>query len=159
MLRTFILCFLLALSSTVLAQRRITVLHSTTGEPIPGVTVRCDSIVAKTDQHGRVSVPEQFDSISFSHLEFAHECLRPAELTDTMYLFPRKYQLKEVTVTGIGPDLRGSIDKARERWLEGPRSSSLLSFDIANILDRRGRRDRKQLRRIKEVLREFDAKP
>ena len=105
-----------------------------------------------------MTVPEQFDSISFSHVEFVHECLRPSELTDPMYLFPRSHQLKEVTVAGIGPDLRRSLEKAKERWLNGPHRSSLLSFDLGNLFDRRNRRDRKQMKRILEVFKEFDAK-
>ena len=105
-----------------------------------------------------MTVPEQFDSISFSHVEFVHECLRPSELTDPMYLFPRSHQLKEVTVAGIGPDLRRSLEKAKERWLNDPHRSSLLSFDLGNLFDRRNRRDRKQMKRILEVFKEFDAK-
>ena len=109
MLRLLLLSVALVVGTVVRAQRQITVLHSDTDEPIMGVTVRVGGTVLKTDRHGRVTIPEQFDSISFSHVEFVHECLRPSELTDPMYLFPRSHQLKEVTVAGIGPDLRRSL--------------------------------------------------
>ncbi|MDY6439151.1 MAG: hypothetical protein SPK85_08590 [Prevotella sp.] len=158
MLRLLLLSMALVVGTVVRAQRQITVLHSDTDEPIMGVTVRVGDTVLKTDRHGRVTIPEQFDSISFSHVEFVHECLRPSELTDPMYLFPRSHQLKEVTVAGIGPDLRRSLEKAKERWLNDPHRSSLLSFDLGNLFDRRNRRDRKQMKRILEVFKEFDAK-
>jgi hypothetical protein len=50
------------------------------------------------------------------------------------------------------------LEKAKERWLNGPHRSSLLSFDLGNLFDRRNRRDRKQMKRILEVFKEFDAK-
>lgn len=140
------------------AQRRITVIAFETGKPLSGVTVKVDSLLKKTDKRGHVDISERFDSISFSHLEYSFEKLRQPELTDTMYLFPKKYALKEVVVTGVGPDLRKSIEKDRERWLSGPHTTQLLTFDFANILDRRGRHDRKQLKRIREILRKFDEK-
>ena len=143
MLRLLLLSVALVVGTVVRAQRQITVLHSDTDEPIMGVTVRVGDTVLKTDRHGRVTIPEQFDSIS---------------LTDPMYLFPRSHQLKEVTVAGIGPDLRRSLEKAKERWLNDPHRSSLLSFDLGNLFDRRNRRDRKQMKRILEVFKEFDAK-
>ena len=142
----------------LMAQRQITVVNADTGVPLKDVSIKIDSVLYKTDYLGRAYIPEYFDTIRFSHLEYAQEKLTFREVGDTMYLFPRKYVMKEVVVTGIGPDLRKSLDKARDRWMNTPTSYNPLSFDLGLILDRRARRDRKQLRRLQEVFREFDMK-
>ena len=61
MLRLLLLSVALVVGTVVRAQRQITVLHSDTDEPIMGVTVRVGGTVLKTDRHGRVTIPEQFD--------------------------------------------------------------------------------------------------
>ena len=148
----------LALCCDLMAQRQLTVVSSETLVPLQGVTIRVDSLLFTTDVLGRAAIPEYFDTIQFSHVEYAPEKLSFREVGDTMYLFPRKYTLKEVVVTGIGPDLRKSLDKARDRWMNTPTSYNPLSFDLGLILDRRARRDRKQLRKLQETFREFDMK-
>lgn len=157
--RILICCMLLVCCCvSVMAQRQITVLSSETNMPLKDVTVRIDSLLLKTNYLGRVSVPEYFDSIQFSHVEYSPEKLSFREVGDTMYLFPSRYVLKEVVVLGISPDLRKSMDKARERRLKEPTSFNPLSFDLGRLLDRRGRRDRKQMQRLQEAFREFDMK-
>jgi hypothetical protein len=146
------------LCTQLLAQRRITVVSSETELPLKGVTIRVDSLIFKTDYMGRATLPEYFDTIQFSHVEYTPEKLAFKELTDTMYLFPSRYTLKEVVVMGISPDLRKSLDKSRDRWMNTHTSYNPLSFDLGLILDRRGRRDRKQLRKLQEVFHEFDMK-
>ncbi|MBO4660770.1 MAG: hypothetical protein J5610_04870 [Prevotella sp.] len=142
----------------VAAQRQLTVLSSETYMPLKDVTVRVDSLIMKTDYLGRVPVPEYFDSIQFSHVEYSPEKLSFREVGDTMYLFPSRYVLKEVVVLGISPDMRKSMDKARERRLKEPTSFNPLSFDLGRLLDRRGRRDRKQMQRLQDAFRKFDMK-
>ena len=146
------------LCAQLVAQRRITVVSSETELPLKGVNIRVDSLLFTTDYMGRAAIPEFFDTIQFSHVEYTPEKLTFHELTDTMYLFPSRYTLKEVVVMGISPDLRKSLDKARDRWMNTPVSYNPLSFDLGLILDRRAQRDRKQLRKLQKVFREFDMK-
>ena len=142
---------------SVHAQRRIVVIDAETLAPIADVSVRTDSNLAvRTDRHGVAVVPEVFDSIVFSHLKYGREHLVHSEVSDTMVMFSRAQMLQEVVVTALGPDLRRAIRATHERIASQPRPSSLLSFDLADILDRRTRRDRKHLRKAKEIIQELD---
>lgn len=69
--------------------------------------------------------------------------------------------MSEVTVWGQNRQRR--LEEAVERWAKEatnePRpSNGILSFDLGNILDRRGRRDAKQLRKMKKAFRKMDEK-
>lgn len=141
------------------AQRQIIVLDQETLAPIAGVSVRVDSSkVQKTDKDGRITVPEPFDSITFSHLAYGKEKLASKEVADTMLMFSNGTVLPELVVTDFGPDLRRAMRAAHERMVNTPRPSSLLSFDLGDMLDKRGRRDRKHLKRAKKILQEYDLK-
>ena len=127
--------------------RRITVVDIETMIPISGVNVRPDGQSPKsTDYLGRVELTERFDSIRFSHVEYMPERLSFIEFRDTMYLYPRHNQLDEVVVMGVSPQLRKAMKASHES-------------DFGMMLDKRWRRDRKRLKRAKEVLREWDLAP
>lgn len=159
MKRILIITLLAIICTAVFAQRQIIVLDQETLAPIAGVSVRVDSSkVQKTDQHGRVTVTEPFDSITFSHLAYGKEKLACKEVADTMLMFSTGTTLPELVVTDFGPDLRRAMRAAHERMVSEPRPSSLLSFDLGDILDKRGRRDRKHLKRAKRILQEYDLK-
>ncbi|MCR4852263.1 MAG: carboxypeptidase-like regulatory domain-containing protein [Prevotella sp.] len=158
-MRQLLTIVLLAFCGFVAAQRQIVVLDASTLQPIPGVSVRADSLHAmKTDVDGMVAVPERFDSITFSHLKYGSERLAAAEIADTMLMFSRDVSLPEVVVMGVGPDLMRAIRKDHERILNRPRYIAPLNFELAEILDRRGRRDRKHLKRALKIQQEYDLK-
>lgn len=139
--------------------RRITVVDIETMIPISGVNVRPDGQSPKaTDYLGRVELTERFDSIRFSHVEYMPERLSFIEFRDTMYLYPRHNQLDEVVVMGVSPQLRKAMKASHERNMAQPVMKGL-TFDFGMMLDKRGRRDRKRLKRAKEVLREWDLAP
>lgn len=157
-MRQLLTIVLLAFCGLVAAQRQIVVLDATTLQPIPGVSVWADSLRAqKTNDEGVVQVPERFDSLTFSHLKYGRERLAAHEVADTMLMFDREQELPEVVVLGVGPDLMRSLRKTYERSAQ-PREMSVFTFDLGNILDRRGRRDRKHRKRALEIQREYDLK-
>jgi heterodisulfide reductase subunit A-like polyferredoxin len=126
--------------------------------PIAGVSVKTDSAHAvMTDINGIANIAERFDSISFNHMKYLSDKVTFEEMKDTMYLVPKNLMLPDVVVTGVNPDLKKAMKKNYERMLEQPKLK-VLTFDFANIIDRRGRRDRKHLKKAKEILREWDAK-
>ena len=89
------------------------------------------------------------------------EHLTMTEVRDTMYLVPKEHQLPEVSITELDPHVKGLIGAwvrqgAAQGAAEAPRG--IASFDFANMLDRRARRDRKHLERARKVLREWDKK-
>lgn len=156
--RLVFVLILLAVCASMHGQRKIVVVSIETLLPIKGVSVRCDRAPAViTDRMGEAVIRQVFDSISFSHVEFASERLAYSELADTMFLFPLRYSLDEVVVTGIGPDLRRQLNRMHENQIYA-RPVSGLTFNFGLILDRRTRRDRKHWQKAQEVLRKWDDK-
>lgn len=163
MLAAFWLISCLSMPCLAQVQRRIIVLDMDTRQPVKGVAVKADRHpIAETDLLGRVSVPVVFDSITFSHVRYEHERLLHAEVSDTMYLLPKEHMLPEVNVTAASPQMLAmfkawALQGAMMGAAEAP--GGIVSFDFANMLDRRGRRDKKHLERAKEILKEWDKKP
>ena len=155
-----IIFILLLASLSVQAQRRVKVLDFETELPVTEVSVRIDSTtVLRTNYQGIVELPVPFDSVTFSHLQYYKEKLSQAEVPDTMYLMPQHNVLPELVVNGISPDLLRALRRGAEQNRNRPRSEigfPILVFDFANILDVRGRRDRKHLRHAREIMKEYD---
>ena len=158
MQRTISLIIVILSAVYVSAQRKIVVVDMETHLPVADVSVKTDSARAvMTDRNGVASISERFDSISFSHMRYLSDKVTFEEMKDTMYLVPKNLMLPDVVVTGVNPDLKKAMKKNYERMLEQPTVKGL-TFDFANIIDRRGRRDRKHYKKAKEILREWDAK-
>ena len=82
-------------------------------------------------------------------------------MKDTMFLVPKNLMLPDVVITGLNPDLKKALKKNHERIMEQSTlqlKSNGLTFDFANMIDRRARRDRKHYKKAKKILREWDAK-
>ena len=136
-----------------MSQRRILVYDMDTDKPVAGVSVRADHRKAVTTGLDGVAVVEEpFDSIAFSHVQYGFERLAARELPDTMFLLPNDHMLPEVTVTELDPRVKGAMMGAAEA------PAGLVSFDFANLLDRRGRRDRKHKKQAEVILKEWDKK-
>ncbi|MDD7318060.1 MAG: hypothetical protein SOZ80_09815 [Prevotella sp.] len=159
MQRSFVFFLLLSLALISKAQRHVVVVDIDTHIPIEGVSVKTDTCRAMiTDSEGKACITERFDTIRFSHLKYFSEKITYEEFTDTMYLVAKNMMLPEVVVTGINPDLMRAMKKNHERMMLEPTSTSILTFDFANFIDRRARRDRKHYRKAKKILREWDLK-
>lgn len=154
--------FLMLLPLQTMAQRRITVVDMDTSLPVKGVSVKVGGgQISVTDHAGHVNIPIVFESIVFSHIMYEPEHLTMTEVRDTMYLVPKEHQLPEVSITELAPHVKGLIGAwvrqgAAQGAAEAPRG--IASFDFANMLDRRARRDRKHLERARKVLKEWDKK-
>ena len=162
MFRYVVLLMLLGLGGRAMGQRRVLVIDMDTDKPVVGVSVRADHRKAVTTGFdGAVVLEEPFDSVSFSHVQYGSERLSAKELSDTMFLLPNDHMLPEVTITELDPRVKGLIAAwakigAMQGAAEAP--TGVASFDFADILDRRGRRDRKHKERAKEILEEWDKK-
>jgi hypothetical protein len=143
-------------------QRKILILDSDTHQPVKGVSVTTDrGKVGDSDEKGFVSVPLPFDTIRFRHLKYSPEMLLQAELPDTFYLLPLVHMLPEVTVTELAPEIKQRIGGwVKQAAMEGAANApkGLVSFDFADLIDVRKRRDRKHLKKAKEVLEKWDKK-
>ena len=159
MKRILILCLMFCCWLVAQAQRQIVVIDAETFEPIEGVSVRADSMKAvRTNARGEAFVPERFDSITFSHLKYGRDRLAAKEVADTMMMFAHDMELPEVVVMAVSPELTRSIRSSIKRIVSGIPQNTGSSFDFANLLDKRGRRDRKHLKRAKKILQNYDMK-
>ena len=160
-----ILLFFCVVALETHAQRRITVIDMDTDLPVKGVSVKVGKErAAETDYLGRADIPMVFDSITFNHVQYEHERLAYSELPgDTMYLLPKEHLLPEVSITELDPRVKSLVSGwAQQGAMQGaamaPRGNITYYFDFADILDRRGRRDKKHLERAKKILKEWDEK-
>lgn len=158
MQRGFLIVTFIILSLSSYAQRRIVVVDLETHIPVEGVTVKVDTFPSvTTNRYGVAYIEQQFDSISFSHLRYLSDKITIEEMKDTMFLVPKNLLLPDVVVTGINPELKNAMKKNHERMLSQPTFKGL-TFDFANIIDRRSRRDRKHYKKAKKILEEWDLK-
>lgn len=153
--------FLLIVTLTK-AQRKVLLLDSDTNMPISGVSVNTDKGESITsDEKGFATFFMPFDTVRFSHLKYSSEMLKKDEVRDTVYLIPTVHLLPEVTVSELAPEIKmlikGWVDQAvAEGAAMAPKG--IASFDFANMLDRRRRRDKKHLKKAKDVLEKWDEK-
>ena len=153
---------LLLVGFSMKAQRRILLLDSDTNMPISGVSVSTDEGETVTsDGKGFVTLSIPFDTVRFSHLKYSSEMLKKEEVRDTVYLIPTVHMLPEVTVSELAPEIKMLIKGwVAQAVAEGAAMApqGIASFDFANMLDRRRRRDKKHLEKAKEILEKWDEK-
>lgn len=156
--RLLLIAILLLAITRVAAQQkqhRLVVCDIETRVPMRGVVVATkDGYRDTSNYRGLCYVPDNFDTIVVYKANYLPEVMLRKELKDTTYLIPEGSSVGEVTVWGKNP-----IDDKVERWKQAtplPNPSSGFAFDFANIIDRRGRRDKKHLRITREKFKEMD---
>lgn len=155
----FFLWLLLPFSS-VQAQK-VLVCDGATHFPIRDVLVSVDGKnVGLTTWQGIINLPDSFQTASFKKKGYAPEKLFRSEvLCDTVFLFPAEHYLDEVVVIGKQVvDGRELLKKMPKRdILEKKPAHSLLEFDVGLMLDKRLRRDRKHVEKLREVFKKMDG--
>lgn len=158
MYRLLLLATLLLAVTHITAQQkqhRLVVCDIETRVPIRGVIVSTENGYRDTSNYrGICYVPNDFDTLVVSKASYLSEVMFRKELKDTTYLIPEGKSIGEVTVWG-----KTTIKDKVNRWKRNTtvlNSSSGLSLNFANILDKRGRRDRKHLRITREKFKEMD---
>ena len=155
----FFLCLLLPLSS--LRAQKVLVCDGATRFPIRDVLVSVDGKnVGLTTWQGIINLPDSFQTASFKKKGYAPEKLFRSEvLRDTVFLFPAEHYLDEVVVIGKQViDGRELLKKMPKRdILEKKPAHSLLEFDVGLMLDKRLRRDRKHVEKLREVFKKMDG--
>lgn len=149
-------------TDTALVLRKFVVADLETKVPVRDAMVITSSGYRDTTNYrGVCYIPTQLDTLIVYKANYLSEKLVAKEVGDTTYLLPNSHRVSEVTVWG--QDRQRRLEEAVERWAKEatnePRpSNGILSFDLGNILDRRGRRDAKQLRKMKKAFRKMDEK-
>ena len=155
----FFLWLLLPLSS--LQAQKVLICDGATHFPIRDVLVSVDGKnVGLTTWQGIINLPDSFQSASFKKKGYAPEKLFRSEvLRDTVFLFPAEHYLDEVVVIGKQViDGRELLKKMPKRdILEKKPAHSLLEFDVGLMLDKRLRRDRKHVEKLREVFKKMDG--
>ena len=159
----YILSFIFALTALYTTaqepqRKKLVVVDIETKVPMRGVIVSTKAGYRDTTNwHGVCYVPASFDTITVFKHNYIPERLLAKELKDTTSLIPVGSAINEVTVWG-----KNDINQQVKRGvgynpLPSPKSGVLGSFDLANILDRRGRRDRKHLKIVRQKFQEMDT--
>lgn len=155
----FFLWLLLPLSS--LQAQKVLVCDGATRFPIRDVLVGVDGKnVGFTTWQGIINLPDSFQIATFKKKGYAPEKLYRSEvLRDTVFLFPAEHYLDEVVVIGKQVvDGRELLKKMPKRdILEKKPAHSLLEFDVGLMLDKRLRRDRKHVEKLREVFKKMDG--
>ena len=145
-----------------LAQRVIVVCDIETKTPLRGVAVVVPShYTDTTDYQGICHLPASFTEATFTRAGYLGHTMRQETAVDTLMMLPAMNSLSEVTIWGKDRRTESIMmftKAAMEAAAQMPRQTSGASFDFANMLDKRGRRDKAHLKKAKEVLREWDAK-
>ena len=155
----FFLWLLLPLSP--LQAQKVLVCDGATRFPIRDVLVGVDGKnVGLTTWQGIINLPDSFQIATFKKKGYAPEKLYRSEvLRDTVFLFPAEHYLDEVVVIGKQVvDGRELLKKMPKRdILEKKPAHSLLEFDVGLMLDKRLRRDRQHVEKLREVFKKMDG--
>ena len=159
----YILSFLLLLTAFCASaqepqRRKLVVVDIETKVPMRDVIVSTKAGYRDTTNwRGICYVPAEFDTLTVFKHNYIPERLLAKELKDTTSLIPAGSAISEVTVWGKN-DINQQIKRGvGYNPLPSPKSGVIGSFDLANILDRRGRRDRKHLRIVRQKFQEMDT--
>ena len=155
----FLLLLLLPLAS--LQAQEVLVCDGVSHFPIRDVLVIADGKnIGLTTWKGLITLPDTFQTASFKKKGYAPEKLFRSEvLRDTVFLFPAEHYLDEVVVIGKQVvDGRELLKKMPKRDILEKRSSGGLGgFDLGLILDKRYRRDRRHVEKLREVFKKMDG--
>ncbi len=119
---------------------------------------------ARTDYRGYWTMKYQFDSATVSKKGFLRTRVYYKELPDTVFMIPDSHQISTVEVWGKSQEhVKDMNQQFSQAAAEAGRNAALgktkvVGFDLGNMLDGRGRRDRKHLRKAQENLTEYDKK-
>ena len=160
-IRLFLFFLWFLLPFLPLHAQKVLVCDVATRFPIRDVLVSVDGKnVGLTTWQGFVNLPDSFQTASFKKKGYAPEKLFRSEvLRDTVFLFPAEHYLDEVVVIGKqGVDGRELLNKMPKRdILEKKPAHSLQEFDFGLMLDKRLRRDRKHVEKLREVFKKMDG--
>ena len=160
-IRLFLFFLWLLLSLSPLQAQKVLVCDGATRFPIRDVLVSADGKnVGLTTWQGIINLPDSFQTATFKKKGYAPEKLFRSEvLRDTVFLFPADHYLDEVVVIGKQVvDGRELLKKMPKRdILEKKPAHSLLEFDVGLMLDKRLRRDRKHVEKLREVFKKMDG--
>ena len=161
MKRLFLVIIALVVSvSLANAQKTCVIANAEDHVPIREALIHTDNNHwARTDYRGYWTMKYQFDSATFSKPGYVKTTVYLKNLPDTLFLLPESHQLGTVEVWGKDKEnINRMKEQAAQEALGAAGASSGASFDFANMLDKRGRRDRKHMKKAHELFKEMEEK-
>lgn len=148
------LCF-----SWAQAQKTCVIANAEDHVPIREALIHTDNNHwARSDYRGYWTMKYQFDSATVSKPGFLKTTVYLKELPDTLFLIPESHQIGTVEVWGKNQQhVKDMENQAAGVAAQTPQQGGA-SFDLANMLDKRGRRDHKHLKNARKILSEYDKK-
>lgn len=138
--------------------RRLVVCDIETRVPMRSVIVSTETGYRDTTNwRGICKVPAKFDTLTVFKHGYIPERLVVSDLRDSTFLIPEGTGIGQVTVWGKNHIKDNVNEWKRNTPVSGPSSGTVsIGFDFANMIDKRGRRDRKHLRITREKFQEMD---
>lgn len=140
------------------AQKTCVIADAETHVPLRDALVHTDNGVwARTDYRGYFTVKYPFDSAEVSKKGYVKTRVYFESLPDSVFLLPEAEQLSTVEVWGTATEQVNAMEnQIKEEVAEQPRAVTGIGFDLNGLFDRRARRDRKHLKKAKELGKEMD---
>lgn len=109
-----------------------------------------------TNYRGVCLLPRQFDTLYISKKGYMPVRIPFTAVKDTTYLLPEAHRINEVTIWGkdLANNLKKNVGMWSQQATQGAESPS--GRDFLFFLDRRSIRDKKQLKKIKKIFKEWD---
>lgn len=142
--------------------RKFVVADMETRVPIRNAVVTTkDGYRDSSNWRGIVRIPTDFDTIMVSHHGYLAEVIAKKDAKDSTYLIPSDKSLRQITVWGkdksgrqmqaFGPGFDRAIAEGSAYAPAG-----IIHFELAKMLDGRGRRDAKHLKKVRQKFDEMD---
>lgn len=151
---------LVFLATAVKAQKTCVIANADDHVPIREALIHTNNNHwARTDYRGYWTMKYQFDSATVSKPGFVKTTVYLKSLPDTLFLLPETHQLGTVEVWGKDKEgINRMKEQAKQEAIGAAGASTGVSFDFANMLDKRGRRDRKHMKKAHELFKEMEEK-
>lgn len=142
--------------------RKFVVADIETRVPVRNVVVWTkDGYKDTTNYRGICYIPQTFDTLFVTKANYLTEKIVKEEVKDSTYIIPNSHRISEVTVWGKdgGKALNEGMGDAFKRAIEEGTAEApkgVAAFDMAKMLDKRGRRDRKHLKKVRKQFKKMD---
>ncbi|GAB6983287.1 hypothetical protein JCM15908A_16620 [Prevotella dentasini JCM 15908] len=141
--------------------QQVLVCDGATRFPLRDVQTFIDNrLIGKTTYQGLIAIPDSFSTATFQRKGFLSEKLTREEvLRDTVFLYPAEHYLDEVIVYGRHIiNGKKTLEKMPKRdILEEQPPHSMGEFDLGILLDKRFRRDKEHVEKLREIFRKMDG--
>lgn len=114
-----------------------------------------------TNYRGICYIPQNFDTLTVYKVNYLTEKLLLKEVKDSTFLIPNHKRIGEVTVWGKdrNKQLQDNVDSwsRQNGQLPDPsKPAATIGLDFAKMLDKRYRKDQKQLRKTRQLFNEME---